>query len=71
MPRLSSDWTRLPHKRSVRFTFDTATNALTREWAPKPPTTRREFNRVQEGYRAARGAFLAELALGRNVLVIE
>ena len=69
--RISSDWVRLPHGLSVRFTYDPDTRALTCEWEPRPPATRREFSRLQREYRAARDAFLSSLAPGGNVLVIE
>lgn len=71
MARVSSDWHRLPLKRSVRFTFDHATSGLSCEWEPHPPANRREFNRLQGEYRKARDAFLASLVPGGSVLVIE
>jgi hypothetical protein len=71
MPRVSSDWHRLPGGVRVQFIYDPDKNALTCEWAPRKPKSRTEFNRVADKYREARDAFVASLVPGGTALVLE
>lgn len=67
---IRSDWHRLGAGLSVRF--ELARGQMSGEWAPRTPT-RREWSRIEDRYRRARDAFLADVGrrLGQSVLCLE
>jgi len=69
--RIAGDWQRLPDGLRVQFIYDLDTNAMTCDWAPRPPKNRTEFNRVADKYRELRNAFMLEIAPDKSILVLE